>query len=58
MTGFDFNIDRDIGLIKVTYRSDDKERFKNKSTSECFDILIGVLKGMSSLINMVKRFKE
>lgn len=57
MTGFDYSIDREKGLIKVAYRSDKPHIFKDKTTEECIDILIGRLKNIKPLLDLAKRIK-
>lgn len=57
MTGFDYEIDREKGLIKVVYRSDIKDIFGGKNTKECIDILIEVLQNISPIIEMAKEIK-
>lgn len=57
MTGFDYSIDRDIGLIKVSYRSEHEHIFKDKTTKECIDVLIDVLQHITPLIDMAKAIK-
>ena len=57
MTGFDYSIDREIGLIKISYRSENEHIFKDKTTNECLDILIEVLQNIQPLIDVAKRIE-
>ena len=57
MAGFDYSINREKGLIKISYRSECEHIFKDKTTKECLDILIEVLQNITPIIDLAKIIK-